>query len=428
MPTRYDELYRQSQLTNQNTRQPIGGSTTLMGGINPAMMAGVAQSAASMFAPPPTTRIGWGGFDLFGGLQQPQQQQTPTQPMETPVTTPADMNEEVAYTGGQTFRDIRMQAEREELARLAQLRQNQMQGAAMQGSSMYEQARMAMSQRQLMSDARGLSGGAQEFAERGLGAQEQMALAQIKMGTTQQLLEIEAASLQDPRIAQEFGARAAELAKQDDPRLITAEGILQQAQMAREEGNLVEANRLTMQYFEQINELYGSSIPTGPGVSPEVIDQALVSKIADIANERTAWGEIVGWAGALGVPAAAGVGGASFASGIGTGLAAVGGKIGGKTLIGKVAAKLLIGAGTVVGGKVILGLAIAGAVIWAGSNILKEIDRSVSGDAAVARVAQELSKRRTQLEDLGYDEEQIDAIIAAEKELAGLPPKYANIG
>jgi hypothetical protein len=366
-----------------------------------------------------------GRFDFSSQVQTTPTTMSPQQAM--PPMTPADLNQEVIGTG-QNFRELGIKAEREELSRFANLRELQRQSVARQGSTMYEQAQMAMSQRQLMSDARGLSGGAQEFAQRGLGAQEQMVLAQIKNSTIDQLMQVDAASVQDPRVALEYGNRVMELAKQTDPGLITAEGILQQAQMARDEGNLTQANQLMTQYFEQINQLYGSSIPTGPGVPPEAINQALIKKVSDLSMERTPFEEVVGWAGALLLPAGGSIAGAGLAGGLGKGLGAAATGLAAKGAVGKAASVILGGAAAVLGGKVLIGLAIAGAVIWAGSELMKQYDRSQTGDAAIASITRELQNERTRLSGLGYTPEQVNAIIDAIKEQAQLPPKYNNIG
>jgi hypothetical protein len=289
MPTRYDELYRQSQLTNQNTQQPLmgaaGGGTTLMGGMNPAMMAGVAQGAASMISPV-IGRVNWGSnlFNFSDAFRSPQD--------ERPLSTPADLNQEAAFTG-KTMREIYDEARTAELSNMEAFRDTQRQMAARQGSTMYEQAQMAMSQRQLMSDARGLSGGAQEFAERGLGAQEQMVLAQIQNSTMDQLLQIDAESLQDSNIATEVGLRAMQLEEQLNPAFREAAEIRRAAEMAWQSGNEEEYSRLMDVYFSQTDQLYGTNLSGLVSGSGQLDTAALAQTIAKFNEPPTAGSAIM---------------------------------------------------------------------------------------------------------------------------------------
>jgi hypothetical protein len=323
---------------------------------------------------------------------------------------------------------IQQEAEARYLEMAAQQRDVARQGTLRAGADQYSQARMAMEQQMALSDTRGLTAGARQGAQQTLSATQQVALNQIESATMNQLLQINAQSLQDPLVAQEFAAKSVELAKMNNPLLVTNEGILQRATMAREAGNAVEANRLMDQYFENVNTTYGSSIPTGDGTTPEMIDQALVEKISRLANEPTVTDEMWGWATSILGPTAAGVVGKGGAATIGGLLASAGGAIKGGGLLATVGKSILVGAGTVLGAKVIAGIAIAGAVIFAGSLIVKQIETSTKGEASVATITQELAKERTRLRGLGYTPQTIDLIIDAIKEQAALPPKYNNIG
>jgi hypothetical protein len=364
------------------------------------------------------------GTDYFG--RSPRRADTPSSLLggTAPQT---DLNAPIANLT-KSLPQIQQEAEARYLEMAAQQRDVARQGTLRAGADQYSQARMAMEQQMALSDTRGLTAGAREGAQQTLSATQQVALNQIESATMNQLLQINAQSLQDPLVAQEFAAKSVELAKMNNPLLVTNEGILQRATMAREDGNTVEANRLMDQYFENVNTTYGSSIPTGDGTTPEMIDQALVEKISRLANEPTVTDEMWGWATAILAPTAAGVVGKGAAATVGGLLASAGGAIKGGGLLATVGKSILVGAGTVLGAKVIAGIAIAGAVIWAGSQIVKQIETSTKGEASVATITRELANERTRLRGLGYTPETIDLIIDAIKEQAALPPKYDNIG
>lgn len=174
--------------------------------------------------------------------------------------TPVDMNEEIAYTG-QTRTEIARAAEKAQLSDLADFRNMQRQTVARQGSTMFEQAQMAMSERQLMSDTRGLTGGAKDFAETGLGAQQQMALAQIKNATMDQLLQIDAQSLQDPQIAQDAMFRALEIDELLNPAVAEANSFFNNAQILQELGDTDGAIKAINQGNALQAEYYGYKAP-----------------------------------------------------------------------------------------------------------------------------------------------------------------------
>jgi hypothetical protein len=421
MPTRYDELYRQSQLTNQNTRQPImgaaGGGTTLMGGANPAMMAGVAQGAASMIQP--TTSLG-----IFNWLRPQQEQQ--------PLSTPADLNQEAAFTG-KTMREIYEEARTAELSNLEAFRDTQRQMAARQGSSMYEQAQMAMSQRQLMSDARGLSGGAQEFAERGLGAQEQMVLAQIKNSTVDQLMQIDAQSLQDSNVATEVGLRAMQLEEQLNPQFRELAEIRRAADMAFQMGDQDEYSRLLSAYFQGTDQAYGTNL-SNVVTSSSYDSAALTQTLRELQNPQGFWSRAIGiGAPALGTYVTGSSITGALASGtglmskilVGTKLATIG--TAGVTTVG--GASLMTAAGglslTPVGWA-ILGVAAVAAIGYTAYKIYQNRDIFWTEERRNSEIQKALNDARREMQQEGYDPQFIENIVRESKDLAKLPPKASN--
>jgi hypothetical protein len=427
MPTRYDEMFRQSQLINSNTRQPMGGGTALMGGMNPSMMAGIAQNSTAMISPP-LARVGFGA-NLFGfgdAMRSPQD--------DTPLSTPADLNQEAAFTGGKTMRDIYEAARTAELADVSKFRDDQRQRTARQGSSMYEQAQMAMSQRQLMSDARGLSGGAQEFAERGLGAQEQMVLAQIQNATRDQLMQIDAQSLQDSNIATEVGLRAIQLEEQLNPQFRQLAEVRRAAETAFQMGNEAEYTRLMNSYFEQTDQAYGtdlSGIITSGGYNSEALAKTLQKlQNPDTPMERLMDVAIPILAG-LGLYKATGAVSASLATGgflakalSFAGLASAG--TAGVTAAGGTAVATGAALTTNPVGWFILGAAAIALVGWTAYQIYENRDVFWSDEKRDQETQKALNDYRREQRQAGYTPQQIEQGVRAAKDIAQLPPKATN--
>jgi hypothetical protein len=409
MPTRYDDMFRQSQLINSNTRQSTGGGTALMGGMNPSMMAGVAQGAGSLMQPL--------SMGMFNFLSKPQENQQP-------LSTPADLNQEAAFTGGKTMRDIYEAARTAELADVSKFRDDQRQRTARQGSSMYEQAQMAMSQRELMSDARGLSGGAQEFAERGLGAQEQMVLAQIQNATRDQLMQIDAQSLQDSNIATEVGLRAVELEEQLNPQFRQLAEVRRAAETAFQMGNEAEYTRLMNSYFEQTDQAYGtnlSGIITADGYNAE----ALAKTLKELQNPKGGWERALNIATPLLVGAGVYAKGGLIAGGIAKVLT-----IGGVGAAGTAAGALnlaLAGGAAGVSGTVILPWVLAAAAVavvgWTAYQLYKNRDMFWSDAKRDQEIQKALNDYRREQQQAKYTPQQIEQGVRAAKQIAELPPK-----
>lgn len=337
-----------------------------------------------------------------------------------------------------TFTEIQQEAEARYLQMAAQSRDVARQSALLAGADQYSQARMAMEQQMALSDTRGLTAGAAEGARQTLSATQQVALNQIQSSTMQQLFEIDSQALQDPLIAAEYGAKLAEIAKSNNPDLITAEGILSQAQRASEAGNTVQADQLMDQYYTIINNTYGSKIPlTGTTVSVEDISDSVISKLSDLGTERTLTEEALGWAGGVLGTLGIGVGGSIAAGGVTTlaGKVGLGGVLakgaawaGGLPLIGKVVGVPLALVAGIGAGKILIGLAIAGAVVFGINQINKQINLTKKGESAEKEIIKILGEYRTQLENQGFDEATIEQYIQLAKQEAELPPKYNSIG
>jgi hypothetical protein len=116
---------------------------------------------------------------------------------------------------------------------------------------------MAMEQQRALSDTRGLSAGAAVGAEQMLSATQQMALNQIQGATMDQLMQIDAASLEDDQIAKAAGMRAIELAEQTDPRFAQMRNLLRNVEVLSATGETEKA----LETFQEANlveaEIYG---------------------------------------------------------------------------------------------------------------------------------------------------------------------------
>ncbi len=193
-------------------------------------------------------------------LQNQQAQMAGASPVNFNALNLADqamMSTEIANTGGRTITEIGQEAELAEQARLLELRDMQRQFAQQQGGDMYSQAMMAMEQQRALSDTRGLSAGAAVGAEQMLSATQQMALNQIQSATMDQLMQIDAASLEDTKIAQAAGARAIELAELTDPRFAKMRNLLRNVDVLEATGQRDKA----LETFQEANlleaEIYG---------------------------------------------------------------------------------------------------------------------------------------------------------------------------
>jgi hypothetical protein len=193
-------------------------------------------------------------------LQNQQAQMAGASPVTFNALNLADqamMSTEIANTGGRTITEIGQEAELAEQARLLQLRDQQRQFTQQQGGDMYSQAMMAMEQQRALSDTRGLSAGAAVGAEQMLSATQQMALNQIQGATMDQLMQIDAASLEDNKIAQAAGMRAIEIAEQTDPRFAQMRNLLRNVEVLEATGQTEKA----LETFQEANlveaEIYG---------------------------------------------------------------------------------------------------------------------------------------------------------------------------
>jgi len=218
------------------------GLTGATGATRPTTLAGGSYSAYGTIPQTNTNQ----SFDMLAGAD------TGVQPYEM-----AAMSQEQPFTGGLTRTQVHEQAMISQQSRMLEMRDRQRQFVQQQGGDMYSQAMMAMEQQRALSDTRGLSAGAAVGAEQMLSATQQMALNQIQGATMDQLMQIDAAALQDDQIAQAAGARAIELAELTDPRFAKMRNLLRNVEVLLATGDTEKA----LETFQEANlveaELYG---------------------------------------------------------------------------------------------------------------------------------------------------------------------------
>ena len=260
MPTRntnYTNLYLNRQTTNPQ--------------LSTGMISPINWFSAARNAPPQTDFDPSFATDPFRG---PIGEQPPIAPGETQLPFVEDRLEQ-----------IRLNARTEELARLSDFREMQRQFTQRQGASSYEQAMMAMEQQRALSDTRGLTAGAREGAEQRLSATQQVALNQIQNATMDQILQIDAASIQDAQVADEYGMRALQAFKATNPDFVAYEAATNNLNVAYNSNDPAKIEAAERAFFEAQSRALG--IPLDSSIYEGVIDTSSAASAANSIRQTT---------------------------------------------------------------------------------------------------------------------------------------------
>ena len=387
-------------------------------------------------------------FSDFVGTTRPPFTTRP--PLTTkPPLTPVDMNEEVLYTG-KTRTEIAREAERAQLSSLADFRDLQRLSVVNQGGSMYQQAQMAMEQQRAFSDTRGLSAGAREGANQMLSATQQVALAQIQNATRDQLLQIDAQSLQDPKIAQDAMMRALEIDELLNPAVAEANSLFRNAEIlesmgdrpgavkALNEANIIQAGYYGYQAPEPLNPT--ESLLTWDAHTRAQLDGLNKPEMSDEAKNARNWAIGIGVALVVagialkitGVGAAPGLAlsakGAAMLAGLGKGAAATTAVVGnmtgvaaGVTGAAKVGIGATIGGGALnIAGGTLTSILGGGKIAFSGASLLGwqtyqgalQNDRNLSPEEKVVKSDLYIAGQIQRWRDEGFTEQEIEAELA----------------